>query len=472
MQAFKIERISHYDEAGPGWYWNNFSCGEHTGTHFDAPVHWISGRDHPANSVDTIAPEHFIAPAVVLDASAEVAQNDDWLLTVEFIQDWERRHGRIPPRAWVLLRSDWSRRAQDPAAFLNLREDGAHTPGPTQEAVQWLIRERDAHGFGVETINTDAGQSHAWPLPYPCHTLMHGANRYGLQCLKNLDQLPPQGAMILAALLKIEGGSGSPARAGAGGADERADRNPGGVRRQRHQLLVGAALLAVRGKRVLVLERNDRLGGCIRTEELFPATGTRCSRPGIRCSSAVRAMPNSSPSWSRPGWKCCAATIRPAWSGRTAGAWRSGRTWPTPPGAWTRSPGDGQALRHGRAHVRRGRRADLRPAGQESLQLGSACCCGQRMAQARAGRHDRLAAGALENFRRWSERTLRSDAARALIAPWTLHSGLGPDDAGSALIGKLTFAAVVSGGMPVIKAAAAGWSRRWPASSRIAAASC
>ena len=126
VQAFKIERISHYDEAGPGWYWNNFSCGEHTGTHFDAPVHWISGRDHPANSVDTIAPEHFIAPAVVLDASAEVAQNDDWLLTVEFIQDWERRHGRIPPRAWVLLRSDWSRRAQDPAAFLNLREDGAH----------------------------------------------------------------------------------------------------------------------------------------------------------------------------------------------------------------------------------------------------------------------------------------------------------------------------------------------------------
>ena len=99
VQAFKIERISHYDEAGPGWYWNNFSCGEHTGTHFDAPVHWISGRDHPANSVDTIAPEHFIAPAVVLDASAEVAQNDDWLLTVEFIQDWERRHGRIPPRA-------------------------------------------------------------------------------------------------------------------------------------------------------------------------------------------------------------------------------------------------------------------------------------------------------------------------------------------------------------------------------------
>ena len=207
MQAFKIERISHYDEAGPGWYWNNFP-GEHTGTHFDAPVHWISGRDHPANSVDTIAPEHFIAPAVVLDASAEVAQNEDWLLTVEFIQDWERRHAasRRAPAAQRLVA-----RAQDPAAFLNLREDGAHTPGPTQEAVQWLIRERDAHGFGWRP-STPMPVVPCLAAAHPRHTLMHGANRYGLQCLKNLDQLPPQGAMIPAAPLKIEGGSGSPLR--------------------------------------------------------------------------------------------------------------------------------------------------------------------------------------------------------------------------------------------------------------------
>lgn len=212
VQPFRIERISHYDDAGPAWYWNNFSCGEHTGTHFDAPVHWVSGRDHPNNSVDTIAPEHFVAPAVVVDASAEVCDDDDWLLTVGFLESWEQRHGRIPAGAWVLLRTDWSRRVNDPAAFLNLREDGAHTPGPTQEAVEWLIAQRDVHGFGVETINTDAGQSYAWPLPYPCHTLMHGANRYGLQCLKNLDQLPPQGALIFSAPLKIEGGSGSPLR--------------------------------------------------------------------------------------------------------------------------------------------------------------------------------------------------------------------------------------------------------------------
>lgn len=210
--AFRSERISHYDDAGPAWYWNNFCCGEHTGTHFDAPVHWVTGKDHPNNTVDTIDVRRFIAPAVVVDASAEVAGNDDWLLTVEFLLAWEARHGRIPAGAWVLFRTDWSRRIADPAAYVNLRDDGAHTPGPTQAAVEWLIAERRVHGFGVETINTDAGQSYAWPVPYPCHTLMHGANRFGLQCLRNLDQLPPTGAVIVAAPLKIEGGSGSPLR--------------------------------------------------------------------------------------------------------------------------------------------------------------------------------------------------------------------------------------------------------------------
>lgn len=209
--AFRMEKISQYDEQGPGWYWNNFSCGEHTGTHFDAPVHWVSGKDHAQNSVDTIDVKNFIAPAVVIDASAEIAENDDWLLTVGFLEAWEAKHGRIPRGAWVLLRSDWSKRT-DPAKFLNLRDDGAHTPGPTQEAVEWLIGEREVHGFGVETINTDAGQAYGWPIPYPCHTLMHGSNRYGLQCLRNLDQLPPTGAVIVSAPLKIQAGSGSPLR--------------------------------------------------------------------------------------------------------------------------------------------------------------------------------------------------------------------------------------------------------------------
>lgn len=212
VKGFSVERISKYDEAGPDWYWNNFTCGEHTGTHFDAPAHWITGKDLSGSTVDTIDPSHFMAPAVVVDASREVALDPDWLLTTSFLQRWEERHGRIRAGSWVLFRTDWSKRVTDAARFLNLESDGAHTPGPTQEAVEWLIRERDVHGFGVETINTDAGQSYKWPLAYPCHTLMHGAGKYGLQCLTNLDLLPATGAYIISAPLKIQQGSGSPLR--------------------------------------------------------------------------------------------------------------------------------------------------------------------------------------------------------------------------------------------------------------------
>ena len=212
VSGFKVERISQYDDAGPGWYWNNFTCGEHTGTHMDAPVHWVTGKDHSNNSVDTITPDRFIGAACVVDATEEVAANPDWILTVDFLKAWEERHGRISADSWLLFRTGWSKRVGDPAAYVNMREDGAHTPGPSAEAVEWLIKERNVRGFGVETINTDAGQSYAWPTGYPCHTLMHGANKLGLQCLTNLDQLPPTGAVIIGAPLKIENGSGSPLR--------------------------------------------------------------------------------------------------------------------------------------------------------------------------------------------------------------------------------------------------------------------
>ena len=211
--GFSKQRISKYDEQGPGWYWNNFTCGEHTGTHFDAPAHWVSGKDQPNGTVDTIPVDNFLRPAVVIDASAEVAQDDNWVLTPDFLQAWEEKHGKIPARSWVLLRTDWSKRLeQSNEAYVNMKENGPNTPGPSKEAVEWLINERDVHGFGVETINTDAGLSHSWPLPFPCHNLMHGANKYGLQCLKNLDQLPATGAFIISAPLKIEDGSGSPLR--------------------------------------------------------------------------------------------------------------------------------------------------------------------------------------------------------------------------------------------------------------------
>ena len=208
--GFKVEEISRYDERGVAWYWNNFTVSEHTGTHFDAPIHWVTGKDLPNNALDTIAPKDFMAPAVVIDCSAQAAADPDFTLTVPVIEAWEAKHGRIPPRSWVLFRTDWSKRTGD--AYTNRRDDGAHTPGPDPDAVRFMVEKRDAHGFGVETIGTDSGQAHMFTPPYPAHALFHGAGRYGLQCLTNLDLLPPTGVFVVAAPLKIAQGSGSPLR--------------------------------------------------------------------------------------------------------------------------------------------------------------------------------------------------------------------------------------------------------------------
>src|ERR1700751_5271096 len=97
--AFKIWELSPYDDRGPAWYWNAFETGEHTGTHFDAPVHWISGKDLPDASVDRIAARKFIGPACVIDVTAEVARDADFLLTPARVLEWESQHGRIPAGA-------------------------------------------------------------------------------------------------------------------------------------------------------------------------------------------------------------------------------------------------------------------------------------------------------------------------------------------------------------------------------------
>ena len=207
---FRMEEISNFDSRGAAWYWNNISMSEHTGTHFDAPIHWISGRDLPNNAVDSIPLKHFIAPACVVDCSAEAAADADFILTVPFVEAWEARHGRIAAGSWLLMRTDWSKR--DVVAYANIKEDGPHTPGPGPEVIRWLLDERDVLGFGVETVGTDAGQGQHFDPPFPAHFYMHGRGRYGLQCLTNLDMLPATGAVILAAPLKIKKGSGSPLR--------------------------------------------------------------------------------------------------------------------------------------------------------------------------------------------------------------------------------------------------------------------
>jgi len=206
-----LEVISRFDDNGPAWYWNTITMGEHTGTHFDAPVHWITGKGLPDNACDTIPAKRFVGPACVIDVTSECDADPDFLLLPEHVIAWETTHGRIPAGAWVLLRTGWSRRA-DAKAFLNVRDDGPHTPGFHKSTSELLARDRDVLGVGVETVGTDAGQAGTFDPPFPNHATMHGAGKLGLASLTNLDKLPPVGAIVIAAPLKIVRGSGSPVR--------------------------------------------------------------------------------------------------------------------------------------------------------------------------------------------------------------------------------------------------------------------
>lgn len=206
---FRVEEISAYDHRGPAWKWRNFSCGEHAGTHLDAPIHWVTGRDVPFGAVDEAPLERLVAPACVIDCSAESAADEDFLMEPSHVEAWEARHGRIPTGAWALMRTDWSRRRG--VAYLNMRADGPHSPGPSPACVRLLV-ERGVVGFGTECVGTDAGQGAHLDPPYPAHAMLHGAGRYGLQCLANLEKLPPTGALLVAAPLKMKGGTGSPLR--------------------------------------------------------------------------------------------------------------------------------------------------------------------------------------------------------------------------------------------------------------------
>jgi kynurenine formamidase len=208
-RPFRLEEISRYDERGPAWYWNDISTGEHVGTHFDAPIHWATGRD--GQDVSQVPPRRLIGPAVVLDHTDQAAADPDHLLRVQDVEAFEAEHGPLPEGGWLLFRTGWGARAHDQAAFLNADDSGPHTPGVDVACARWLA-ERAILGFGVETVGIDAGAAHGFDPPFPLHAFLLGAGKYGLTQLANLDRLPPTGALLIAAPLRIVRGSGSPAR--------------------------------------------------------------------------------------------------------------------------------------------------------------------------------------------------------------------------------------------------------------------
>ncbi len=206
---FRMEEVSRYDERGLGLVLEQHLHGR-AYRHAFRRAGPLDLRQGPAATTPSTRSRRATSsrPAAVVDISRQSAANPDYELTVADVEAWEKQHGRIPPRNWVLLRTDWSKRSG--RDYVNMREDGQHTPGPCPEAVRFLVEERDVHGLGTETIGTDAGQAFHFNPPYPAHYYMHGKGRYGLQCLTNLDLLPPTGSVILAAPLKIRRGSGSP----------------------------------------------------------------------------------------------------------------------------------------------------------------------------------------------------------------------------------------------------------------------
>ncbi len=209
--GWKLRELSRYDDRGPAWYWNAFEGGEHVGTHFDAPIHWVTGQDK--EDVSQVPVRNLVGPAVVIDKSADCAADPDFLLSVDHVKAFEKEHGPLPEGGWLLYRTGWDARAHDQQAFLNADETGPHTPGIEVECSRWLASEAPIVGIGVETVGTDAGAAHSFDPPFPCHSHMLGAGKYGLTQLANLAEVPPTGAVLLVAPLKIVGGSGSPCRA-------------------------------------------------------------------------------------------------------------------------------------------------------------------------------------------------------------------------------------------------------------------
>lgn len=207
--GWKLHEISRYDERGPIFWWNWFEGSEHMGTHFDAPVHWITGRD----GLDTsqILGADLIAPVVVIDRAKEVERDPEYLLDVEDVEAFEADYGPLPT-GWLLMRTGWGRRFDDADEFVLRDEHGTRWPGMTTECARYLAEETALRGYGSEQIGIDAGAAHDFDPPYPAHHYLLGAGKFGLASLANLEQLPPVGSVLIPAPLRIVNGTGSPCR--------------------------------------------------------------------------------------------------------------------------------------------------------------------------------------------------------------------------------------------------------------------
>ena len=188
-----------------GFYAQKWTLSEHSGTHMDAPGHFITG----GRLAPEITPQELIIPIVVIDISQRAARDPDTVITVDDLVRFERRHGRIPNGALVCMNSGWAAKVGDPLAYKGGPSSAEfHFPGFGLEAAMWLAEHRDVTGLGVDTLSLDPGNSTAFPV----HVNFLATDRYGLENLNNLGKIPPRGALGYVGLIPWEQGSGGPSR--------------------------------------------------------------------------------------------------------------------------------------------------------------------------------------------------------------------------------------------------------------------
>jgi kynurenine formamidase len=182
-----------------------YSTPEHLGTHIDAPNHFEDNQP----SVDKLRLETLIGPAIVIDISDKVENNADYELTVADIIHWEDVNGRIQERSIILLNTGWWRRWDDYEKYMNVDDaNKLHFPGYSADAASFLVEKRGINGIGIDTLSADYGIS----TDFAVHHIINGSSKYILENVANLDKLPPTGATLIIAPIKIEGGSGGQTR--------------------------------------------------------------------------------------------------------------------------------------------------------------------------------------------------------------------------------------------------------------------
>jgi kynurenine formamidase len=191
--------------ASAGFYSQLWTFGEHSGTHMDAPGHFVPGK----RKTPDITPQELVVPLAVVDISEKAARDSNAMVTTDDLARFERRHGHIKRRSLVAMNSGWDARVNDPVAFKGGSAFPNYSfPGWSEEAVRWLLEERDISAIGVDTISLDPGNS----TTFPVHLLLLGADRYGLENLANLGAVRPRGMTAIVGVVPWEEGSGGPAR--------------------------------------------------------------------------------------------------------------------------------------------------------------------------------------------------------------------------------------------------------------------